>query len=68
MKKKIISFLLKRLMSEDERFVLILAIDDRIDRLHELKITDSDIDYTNCIVDINTLKDQRDYFTTELYY
>ena len=60
-------FMMKILFNEDERFLLIRAIDDRVENLERSTIEDKSVDAFNIKTDINDLKKLRRYFWNDLW-
>ena len=60
--KKIKAFLLRKLITEDESYVLYWAIDFRIDDIQKRIITDHRVDRYNASLDIKTLRTFQDIF------
>lgn len=66
--KRIKLWLLKKLFTKDEKYLLIMAIETRVVRLEEMKVLERTINPENADTDIHDLLNLRKIFSTKSLY
>lgn len=64
---KVRIWIIKKLFSDNEKYLLRLAIEDRIDNLDKLKIIDRNTNYEYANNDISDLRKMKKIFSSEFF-
>ena len=60
-------FIIKKIFNDDEKYLIIRAIEDRVYNLERIAIKDKWVDYDNIQHDISSCNELRYYFSTKDY-